>query len=344
MDRRKSGHFPAERSGPRVALVVVMTASHAAWTPSLVFVALVAGAGCVSSAEEEEPGPPIEGVFRLETADANAAIEQVEFRDGHYGLLPSGCTEESCTERGTFTVDRPSHAIDLVVQGTGRKYRLPFEVTSTRRGTGLAGPATPSTFAGPLAPVGDSLVAGDQQTVENGQQLAGQSQLTVGSIKLVGQSYLLDYDNCYGSTNDALRIAIGICNGNKEPTKSPRIKCILMNDQDHCNGASKQSCLQDTSENDALSRYDQYGKACRDSGDIARETEASFNNGLNKFVMTVCCSTYTCAGGVRIDGSAVTGQRGETVCGQDGTKWWCGPGGQTEGVGQWKNLGVACSR
>ena len=81
----------------------------------------------------------------------------------------------------------------------------------------------------------------------------------------------------------------------------------------------------------------------RDSGDIARETEASFNNGLNKFVMTVCCKTYTCADGVRLDGTAVTGKRGETVCGTNAKKWWCGPGGKTEGVGEWKPLATPCS-
>lgn len=308
---------------------------------SFVVVSVISVAcGVSAEPDQEQPAASVEGMYRLATADSKATIREVEFRGARYALTPTGCTEESCKERGSFTIDRANHLLALVVDGTNRRVQLPFEITSAKKVQSLAG-ASPSASeaqsAGQLSPKAGSLVTGGQDLlVRRGVEL------TVSSFELENNAFTLANDDCGG--RDMVTIAKSMCSDFKVPTNSPRIQCILMNDQDNCNSASKQSCLKNTDDNDALSRFDSYRSACSGEGNVALETVSSMNNGLNPFVMAVCCKSYTCPGGVLIDGSSVTGKQGQTVCGQSGTKWWCGPGGKTEGVGEWQNLNVACSR
>ena len=304
---------------------------------SFVVVSIISVAcGVSAEPDQEQPAASVEGMYRLATADSTATIREVEFRGDRYTLVPTSCTQDACKEHGVFAIDRASRRLALTVDGTHRTYDLPFEITSTR-GSSTTDSSKPVTQTGQLTPKADSLVGGGQDLlVRRGVEL------TVGSFQLLDKAYTLANDDCGG--RDMVTIAKSMCSDFKVPTTSPRIQCILMNDQDNCNAASKQSCLKDTEDNDALSRFDSYRNECTGGGDVALETVSSMNNGLNPFVMAVCCKAYTCPGGVTIDGTTVTGKQGQTVCGQSGTKWWCGPGGKTEGVGEWKNLNVACSR
>lgn len=301
-----------------------MTPSRFSGVVAVALVSCLLGAGCASERQEEEAPAPtlvVDGVFRRDAARPSATVDALEFRGNQYWLTPSGCNADACKERGTFALDRPNHLLALIVEGTGRKYQLPFEITSTRSAPDVSGSSKPASVAGPLAPIGDLLAGG-------GEPLVGHSKLTVGSFKLLETSYSLEYDDCGG--RDMVTIAKAMCNDFKLPTKAPRIQCILMNDQDNCQ-STKQSCLKDTEQNNASSRFDSYREACDASGDRLLDTVSSMNNGLNPFVMTVCCKTYTCAGGVDINGNSVTGKQGQTVCGQDGTKYWCGPGERRKG-------------
>ncbi len=151
---------------------------------SLFFAVFCCGAiatGCSGSSDPgagtSADGTGLEGTY---AASGDGPIDAIRFDAGGYGLIPSGCTEASCTEAGTYTVDASGTSLSLTDAKTNTTRTMSLQITGTEPASSTAatrsvqlddlvtgGTGSPS-IVGSTAP----LVNVASNALVNGQQVA----------------------------------------------------------------------------------------------------------------------------------------------------------------------------
>jgi hypothetical protein len=144
--------------------------------------------GCSSSSDEPSADAPVvlQGAYLPKAASGETAMSGIVFAGTHYVLRTRECADVRCEERGSFAIDSQNHLLNLVVDGSGRSYSLPFQVLATREQKGAsAGGVKAAALGGVLRPTDSTLVK------EPGTIVVNESvSLTVAvDVQLSGQDF-----------------------------------------------------------------------------------------------------------------------------------------------------------
>lgn len=214
---------------------------------------------CSSSTEEPAPEASraaLRGVFHP-SLSGDAAIDEIEFRDTHYRLLPRGCKDAACEEQGTFELDAAKHLLRLHVEPANRLYELRFDIHTTRK---------PDRSAGALAPAATQLLEATEVEL-------------IESATLDGRDYSLFEENTDQCDNSGLwpRIWEGqLCGGTSKTFGFAH--CYVKTSGCQSTG---RSCLDD---NTTGQRWDSRKDECRELGGTLFESQ-----GPGIYVAQACC-------------------------------------------------------
>jgi hypothetical protein len=151
---------------------------------------------CSSSSDDTQAPAPAEtqvairGAYVPSNPASTASISLLFVEsDTRYYLRAKGCASASCEEHGSFRFDESRHSLDLVVDGTGKSYSLPFDIMAARPTE--ASEVRPSSLKPAFTPAETPTVP-DPADDEKGTLTGGSVELVNGAVSLIASLVSLE--------------------------------------------------------------------------------------------------------------------------------------------------------
>jgi hypothetical protein len=207
----------------------------------LVLGAVVASTGACSSSDDApaDDRVALRGAYVPTSESSTAAISLLYVEsDARYHLRTRECADESCEERGSYSFGAERHSLELVVDGTGRHYTLPFDIVASRHVQ--AGEATPASVKPRFTPAdtsgttpADGTNDGDKGVLTSGdaELAAGDAELVKEAVSLVASLVTLNGES-YASLEGPGKKAACLNNG------KPVVETIVTDTRAECSPAA----------------------------------------------------------------------------------------------------------